>query len=146
VKELLQSGLLLAALAVLPLVGCGGGDQMVSVSGTITWQGMPIAQGTVAFMPLERVEDGPSRMATGRIESDGTYRLSTFGHFDGAMPGQYRVAISDTGEFPFEALETEQPQTNDGVLPARYAIAHEGGLTAEVPADRGSVEIDFTLP
>jgi len=137
----------LLAGIVLPQAGCGPSNPAtVPVHGRVTWQGKPISQGTVAFMPVEGHDDQRRRVAAGRIESDGSYRLSTFGQFDGAMPGSYQVAISDTGEFPFEALETQKPQTTDSVLPARYAIAHTSGLTADVPEGAGSVELDFALP
>ena len=141
------AGLTVLLAGVLPQTGCGPSNpDTVPVHGRVTWQGEPIGQGTVAFMPAEGQDDRARRVASGRIESDGSYRLSTFGQFDGAMPGSYQVAISDTGEFPFEVLEMQEPQTTASVLPARYAIAHTSGLTAEVPEDAGSVEVDFALP
>ncbi len=85
------------------------------------------------------------RVALGRIEPDGSYRLSTLGTNDGALPGEYQVAVSDQGEFPAEVVDAAQiaPQ---GVLPARYATAHTSELTATVPPGSRRLVIDFHLP
>jgi hypothetical protein len=134
------------------VAGCDSSlPETVSVGGRVTWQGEPVTQGTVAFMPVEPEEGPLRRAAVGRIQADGSYRLSTFGRFDGALPGQYRVAITDAEDFPFEAIETEPAEKAEkaaarGVLPATYALAHGSGLTAVVPADARKVEIDFDLP
>lgn len=137
------------AMTLVLVAGCGSSlPETVPVGGRVTWQGEPVTQGTVAFMPVEPAEGPLRRAAVGRIRPDGSYRLSTFGRFDGALPGQYRVAITDAEDFPFEAIETESAETPAarGVLPATYALAHGSGLTAVVPADARKVQFDFDLP
>ncbi len=85
------------------------------------------------------------RVALGRIEPDGSYHLSTFGTNDGALPGEYQVAVSDQGEFPAEVVDAPQAAPQ-GILPAGYATAHTSGLTATVPPGSRPLEIDFHLP
>ncbi len=132
-------------LVCLPL-GCGRSlPDTVPVSGRVTWNGEPVRAGTIAFMPADTETDSLHRVALGRIEADGSYRLSTFGTNDGALPGDYHVAVSDQGDFAAEVRPgaRSSPQGN---VPARYAVPHTSGLNANVPAGSRRLVIDFHLP
>lgn len=90
---------LFASLAVAVESGCGGGvDQLhvARVSGKVSCNGKPVTAGMVIFMP--RVEPGEDSMksgksASGLIQPDGTYVLSTYGSNDGAIVATHSVQV-----------------------------------------------------
>lgn len=75
------------------LAGCSddGLGRRYPVSGRVTRQGQPLTKGTVNFMPVDLAT---SRSATGEIQSDGSYQLTTKDPGDGALAGEYRVIIN----------------------------------------------------
>lgn len=81
-------------LAVL-FAGCAsdGRPKVVPVSGKVTQKGKPMTQGEVMFTPTGGVPGAAVTVATGQIESDGSYRLTTFNTGDGAVPGKYKVTV-----------------------------------------------------
>jgi hypothetical protein len=81
-------GLLLFALPSLG-GGCGGRAKPVKVEGIVTLDGKPLSGATVTFMPIG--ENG--RTASGRTDTDGSFRLTTYRSDDGAVPGEYKVLV-----------------------------------------------------
>ena len=85
----------LSVSAVVVVLGCGGDDsglgRRYKVTGKVTYKGEPVPQGTVNFVPT-KPPPPEGRAATGEIK-DGYYSLSTTGNDDGALPGDYNVAI-----------------------------------------------------
>src|SRR5688572_4364838 len=88
----LGSCFVLATTAIAFAAGCGGG-QTAPVDGRVKFKDgsdVSVLSGyEVDFQP-----DGGKTSATGHIAADGTFKLTTFGPDDGAVPGQHRVAIS----------------------------------------------------
>jgi hypothetical protein len=84
--------LALLAVACVAMAGCSGGSDVgtVPVSGTVTVDGNPIEGATVSFVP--QGEEG--RSASGLTDAEGKFSLTTVQSGDGAVPGQYKVAIS----------------------------------------------------
>ena len=129
----------LAVGAILPLVGCGGGRaaDRVDVTGTVTYQGQPIQEGSITFDPIG---EGP---VAGALITNGTYEATG----RGAVPvGEYIVRISATVE------ETENWDQDDPafpvpprreLLPPRYH--RESELVREIPSDARSIELNFDL-
>jgi hypothetical protein len=76
--------------ALLACAGCGKDAKTVKVQGVVTLDGKPLEGATVTFIPLE---GGSGRMASGRTDSDGTFQLTTFRTYDGALPGEYKVTV-----------------------------------------------------
>jgi hypothetical protein len=143
-KTQLCSWLLLGVLCLLP-TGCGSSKypKTVSVSGKVTWQGKPLANGSVAFIPANASGGEPSRSAGGEIGPDGVYRLSSFRSRDGVMPGEYRVTVESYISQPTHA-ESDKPYV--WRIPQRYAKPAESGLTFTVPADAsGRLVFDIDL-
>ena len=81
-------GTRLIALAALICGGCGGGltSSGYSASGTVTWKGRPLEQGTIQFLP----DGGQAPMVGGEIK-DGQYVLP---NPPGLLVGTYRVRIN----------------------------------------------------
>ena len=74
----IRPAVLMAVL--LALTGCG--DPTTEVSGKVTYQGKPVAYGTVVVL------DAAGAPKSGAIQPDGTYRVS------GVRPGPVKVAVS----------------------------------------------------
>jgi len=121
----------LAALLLGACSGCGGSGSLptlIPVKGKVTYKGQPLTKGTVRFEP-----DGYGRMATGDLQADGTFVLTTYQTGDGVVAGQHKVFITGTGSNPRKEL-----------VPQKYTTADGSKLTADVNPDH--TEFTFNLP
>ena len=82
------------------LVGCSGGDEpkRYEVSGTVTYNGLPVHGGRILFTPKEDAGGGPATVAD---IADGRFRTRTG---KGAIAGPHEVTIY--GEDGTTATET----------------------------------------
>lgn len=118
--------------------GCGGdssaGDRpkRVPAGGIVNYNGQPVADATVIFVP-----DGHQHAAVGRTDSSGRFQLQTFEANDGAVPGEYKVSVrkvevtSEGASGGDDDAETEEAEERS-LLPERYASAESSQLTASV--------------
>lgn len=80
------------------VAGCGGGQpfSVAPVSGTVRCNGTPLKEGLVVFVPVGKA-DGKAketgRSASGLIQPDGTYQLTTYDAGDGAIVGPHTVQV-----------------------------------------------------
>src|SRR4051794_37410421 len=126
-------GLSIAVLACL--LGCGGG-KTARVSGRVKWKdGSDVS--VLAGYSLTFEAEGGKTSAVGELDRDGTFKLSTFGANDGAMPGKYRVAINAPNN-----PDPDKPPTRSK-LPAKYANLETSGLTAEVKPGQNNIELEL---
>jgi hypothetical protein len=129
----IRLGFVAPLLLVLPLGGCGGGSASatlgttVPVKGQVTYKGKPLAGGNLTFEP----EDG-GREASGGIEADGSYTLSTFRQGDGAVLGVHRVAIQNA----------VLPGSRRGI-PVKYRSLGSSGIEVEVTREKSSYPIEL---
>jgi hypothetical protein len=123
--------LALGALFLIPCWGCGAGGgavtALVPVKGKVTYKGRPLTSGVVHFE-----SDGYGRAATGKLQSDGSYTLTTLKEGDGVVAGEHLVTI---GGF-------DKPLASDRTL-KKYGSKRDSGLTAEVDAEH--TEFNFEL-
>ena len=89
------------AAIVLALVGCGQAPTRISINGTVTFKGTPIADGWITFVPKD-AEKGTQEAAH---IVDGKYQLPAA---NGLLPGEYRVAITAT-QAPAQPAATAAP-------------------------------------
>jgi hypothetical protein len=137
------AGLFLLAAVI---VGCGGSDGLAPVDGVVTYRDKPVPNATVVFMP-----DAPGTLpASGITDANGRYELMTTAPGDGAHVGKYRVTITARGPdkpLPANQLTTGLPGSNvapgDPLIPVRYFVPENSGLTADVQS--GGSSIDFAL-
>jgi hypothetical protein len=113
-------------------VGCGAtgsgtSPSLVPVKGKVTFKGQPVTTGTVRFEP-----DDYGRPATGKLQSDGTYVLTTLKEGDGVVPGHHRVSITDLNI-----------KSKDGALLLKYLNTSKSKLEADVSAEK--TEFAFEL-
>jgi hypothetical protein len=90
-------GVTLFGLFLAGTAGCGGGSKVYPVRGTVAYpDGTPakeLAGYKVEFEALDAQHEGRGVSAEGEIQSDGSFRLTTFKADDGAFPGRHRVLI-----------------------------------------------------
>lgn len=149
----------LILLTMVAAVGCtsGGGDtnrpKTYPVTGTVTLDGAPVAGASVKF----QLADG-SRSALGTTDASGKYTLTTFEAGDGAVAGEYRVAVTkyegeggqapsqDSDDYvdPGSAGAEAAPAGPKNLLPDKYADAMNSGLTftvAESPENKFDIAL-----
>jgi len=146
----LQGGLL-ALLACALVIGCGddGLQQRYAVSGKLTRKGEPLSRGTVNFVP---VNPATGRAATGDIQPDGTFSLTTQDPGDGAFAGDYRVVVnvvdiddSKLGRMPNGMPILNQPKKIKvkSLIPAKFSDPNKTDLTAKVEPDSNYFVFDL---
>jgi hypothetical protein len=121
----------LCAVFVFSCWGCGSGSgtlpSLVPVKGIVKYKGQPLTKGTVRFEP-----DGYGRMATAKLQPDGTFVLSTLSKDDGVVVGLHKVSISDTG-----------PSSKKELIPKKYVNAKTSQLSAEVDSEHTEFTFDL---
>ena len=142
------SFLLLTAFFVV-LAGCDSGLKTYPVSGTVTYDGQPLAGATVGFSPKNPGEiEGDGGIA--RTDDNGFYQLQMIqGRAGGGTtPGEYHVTVSKvenvgTGTFTTDSdgnrLEEDRPVS---VIPEKYG-GPDSGLSATV--EKKNNVINFEL-
>jgi dipeptidyl aminopeptidase/acylaminoacyl peptidase len=95
------------------------------VSGTVTLNGQPLAEGHIAFHPTE-----PGGHSALGIIRDGRFTLRTVDPNDGALPGSYKVTIT-----------SRDPGSK---IAARYAHPDTTTLRCQVAALSNTVDFDLT--
>lgn len=127
-----------ASLVSLAAAGCRKPD-IVPVSGTVTFEGRPVPQAILQFLPESRP------MASGGTNADGRYSLSTKRPGDGGYLGRHKVMIvpwsPGDGDDPAEAAAARTRPRPD--IPKRYRSATTP-LSVEVTA-KGPNVFDFEL-
>jgi hypothetical protein len=121
----------LAALLAGACWGCGSGSaplpDLIPVKGKVTYKGQPVTKGVVRFEP-----DGYGRMASGQLQSDGTFELSTVKSGDGVVAGEHRVTVS----------EFDKSLAGNRDL-RKYGSASISGLKAEVTPEQTEFTFDL---
>jgi len=101
------------------MVGCSDTLTVAPASGTVVYQGKPVAGATVVFQS----EGGPPAIAT--TDEQGRFSMNTQGR-DGVLPGKAKVTISLV-----EATEVGNPNAvMDGDIPSDDPAAFEASLTS----------------
>ncbi len=122
-----------AAALTLLMLGCGPQRPAVyPVAGAVKFSdGQPVRLGLVEFIPTAV---GPT--ARGQLTSAGEFTLRTFASTDGALPGSYRVVITQAVPIPTERVKTPPDHLAHGstIVPRRYAAIESTPLTATVEA------------
>ena len=150
-------GTALSACALLAILGCGddGLGKRYPVSGTVTYKGQPVENGSISFYASGAGSE--TRGAAGVI-TGGKYTLSTQSENDGAFPGDYLVAITardaDMSEAQANAAKHGGSARQDDVakayatakslIPKKYEVPEQSGLKAKVEAKSNTIPFDLT--
>src|SRR6188508_2469400 len=144
VKPSVLVGIALAASLTIS-AGCGrGGQGLAKVKGTIKYNGKPVPNGTVNFMP----DDGNKPSASGEIQPDGTYTLMTAqgsSNHEGAVIGKHKViivAMQDmASRLPEERIALPPP-----IVPVKYTSPATSDLKAQVEDKENMIDFDLQDP
>jgi hypothetical protein len=119
-------------VSVLVVLGCRAGDRPIDIRGKVTFQGQPVAEGTVQFN-----DDKTGRGAEVEIGPDGTYQAR--------LPaGVYAVVILPPRLLVESRSGPPDPQfkkVHD--IPDKYHRTVTSGLTAAVSADKTVHDFDM---
>lgn len=143
---------LVCALLVLGVSGCGGGrssDQpaLVPVSGTVTLDGSPAAGVGVMFFPTGQTRGNP---CYGNTDESGRYELLAGGPDQkGAPVGEYKVTCSkyvmpDGTPFTSDGSQSPEMAGAKEALPPKYSQQDTTELKATVPEGGGTINFDLT--
>jgi len=151
----------LSLVAVVVVLGCGGDDsglgRRYKVTGKVTYKGAPLEKGTMNFLPSKPLPP-EGRAASGEIKN-GVYSLSTTGNDDGALPGEYKVAIValDIDMASAASSKAEGGRIHEGdakyqaaiknakrLIPSKYTTGETSGLTANVGSGPNEINFDLT--
>lgn len=115
---------LTVAVLALSFMSCKSDRvKLYPVRGTVLFQDKPAEGATVVLVPM----GGDSALRpSGAVGPDGSFKLSTYPHGDGAPAGEYAAVVT---WYPPNARELENPTAK---LPARYADPATSGLKAAV--------------
>ena len=120
------------------VTGCGS-QSMLPVSGVITLDGKPVSDAGVMFCPTKN-----GMMAAATTDAMGKFELAT-GRRRGAVPGEYRVAVSKKETTGVGAFATVGPRgaSIKWLVPQRYSKPEASGF--QVTVGQGQTEFSFAL-
>jgi hypothetical protein len=128
------AGLLPLAGTLLWLCGCGTGKPMGEVSGKVTFEGKPVAEGMVSFMNPTAGTGGEGQL------KDGRYSLTA-----PLPPGEYKVMViplivrqQEGGKGPKVGVEQPAPD-----IPEKYRAIGTTDLKATVKEGPNTLDFDM---
>ncbi len=131
-------------IGVAAVSGCGSGagkSPVAKVSGKVTFDGQAVTGGTISLFPTgaaKATEAGKAGICL--IQSDGSFKASTYGEFDGAIIGKHQVMYSppsvETPVVPEGGhAQAPPPSPYDGLVAKETQV--------EVKAGENSINIEL---
>jgi hypothetical protein len=117
--------------------GCGGPYDS-TVQGVVRLDGVAVPRGTVAFNP---VEGGPAAYA--RIESDGSYQVST-GREKGLPDGEYEVTVTSNERASNPQPTGGPPPPGKAITPLWYRSKATSGLRFTVNPGENTIDLELS--
>jgi hypothetical protein len=108
--------------------GCSDSDRMQTapVKGVVTYKGKPVPNGTIMFMP-----SAGGKAATGELDKEGRFELTTYSDGDGAVLGSHDIAV-----VALEEMKDVLPEQRSGLpkplVPDKYLSHTTSGLKFDV--------------
>lgn len=121
---------LILTMCFMTVLGCDSGPKVVPVSGVVRIDGQPLPAGFVQVAPTNH------RAATGKIDADGRFTLTTTIPNDGCAVGTHAVAVIGT--------ESMGPSRQKWHAPMKYTSADTSGLTITIDGPTENLVIDLT--
>ncbi|MDR0337826.1 MAG: carboxypeptidase-like regulatory domain-containing protein, partial [Planctomycetaceae bacterium] len=124
---------------------------LVPASGTVTFNGQPVAQATILFSP--QVGENTARAASAITDTKGNFTMTTLNPNDGVFSGNYLVTVEKTeitGEYRQEpVLNNNRPKFIDtrqikDLLPTKYNNINTTDLPISIP-EKGNKKIVLEL-
>lgn len=133
--------LAMLAITAILTVGCGkkGEFDTAPISGTVTFEGQPVTEGTIDFVPAPGTGTSTGgKPAAATVNADGTYSADTYGNGDGVVPGMKRVRYS--APLPADTREAAQAP------PSKYIGMEIEPNEIEVSASGGEFNFELKKP
>lgn len=114
------------------VLGCDSGPTVVPVTGKVFYNDEPLPFGSVMFQPVR------GQPATGKIQPDGTFEMSSFRKGDGATVGPQKVCINCySSQSPAVQAKPIVGERSIGklLIPRKYTSFDSSGFTVDVSAD-----------
>lgn len=120
---------------LLAAAGCGGPtSQTHPVRGKVILPNGSVASGgLIEFRTVDA--DGKTINAHSRIESDGTFQLSTFGDKDGALAGKHQAILLSPASGDGETI-SQAPE-----FPVKYRSYDSSGLEFDIVPGENDLEV-----
>lgn len=128
------SAIAVFAACFVVLAGCGG--KTVPINGRAKFKDGSDVSALQGY-EVNLQADGGGASSYGTIEPDGTFKISTFGQNDGAVPGKHRVTVT-----PSASPDPDKPPPKP-VIPPKYGAFETSGLTVEVKPGQSEVELEL---
>jgi hypothetical protein len=135
--------------ALAAWAGCGSdGPVLIPIRGEVLYKGAPlrdVPRGLVKYLP----KSDNARQASGRIQPDGSFVLTTFQNADGVTPGEYLIVVTANTT---QELSREQVEAAGGavagprlLIPEKYTDLNTTPLSDTVDANHsGFKRIELT--
>ena len=124
----------LISILTLALTGCNSAKTH-PVNGTVKFKdgadGSALAGYIVDFESVEQKVSG-----SGEVQADGTFKISTYGDNDGAVPGKHRVAVSP----PLPLPDVTPPKP---LIPTKLGGLETSGLEVEIKPGSNDVVLEL---
>ena len=124
------SRFLLLAIAVLFIGGCSKSrTPCVLVAGQVLLDGKPVPEGFIRLIPTT------GRVATGTLDAEGRFRLTTYVDGDGCIPGTHAVEV-----IAKKKLDSKRVQW---LVPKKYFDVSTSGYTVKIDKAKEDLQIDL---
>jgi hypothetical protein len=110
-------------LIAIVFTGCGDSQHpLANVSGMVTIDGRPFAQGKVMFAPVAAgASSDAGKPAFGKLQPDGTFVLQT-GDDDGAVVGEHWATVISTADANDKSSAAAAPKFSRVAVPQRFTV------------------------
>lgn len=118
------------SVALCTVFGCGGGEQMYSVRGTVTYGTEAVAEGTITF---QNSESGTTAQAA--LSPEGKYSVRV-------APGKYKIMVEPPMVTETRGSDAGQTYKKVDNIPNNFRISDKTTLNSNVSSD---ATLDFNL-
>ena len=126
----LRSKTALLAVALFSVCGCGNGEKMCKLRGTVTYGSEAVTEGTVTF---EESENRTTFQAV--LSPEGKYSVRV-------APGKYKIMVEPPMVAETRGSDAGQTYKKVSNIPNNFCISDKTPLTSTVDAD---ATLDFNL-
>ena len=131
---LVRSATCSLVLACLGLAGCG--SRLPTITGHVTYRGLPLDTGRVVFHP-----QGSTAPAYAVLQPGGTYSAQT-GSGPGIAEGDYSVTVMATAPVPEPSVSNPRPEITS-LIPERYGNVETSGLKVTVGPGKNVFDVQL---
>jgi hypothetical protein len=129
--KLLRMVAVAGLISLASLAGCSKGPALATVTGTVTYKGQPLKEGTITFIPAD------GRSATGKIVAGKITEVSCYDINDGVPVGKHKVLIHSAQE------GADMYAPSKSLIPEKYGSLDKSELTADIKPGENTVTFDL---